>query len=148
MFCINGFASASCMANIYLSRFMMCNLMCTLIIKCITFVLSVGRGSSFGIATRYGRLVQFLNPAGPRFSAAVLGPTQPSIRWILGLPRGQKFSGIVLTIHPTYGLCQRKSRFTYIAPKSRPLLPITHVLVSVCLLPPSLKFTYRWECEV
>jgi hypothetical protein len=54
VFCLHGFASSSCMANICLARIMTCNRAYTSIIKFITFVLSVGWVSSVGIATGYG----------------------------------------------------------------------------------------------
>jgi hypothetical protein len=62
VFCIHGFATSSCMVNISLASIMTCNPAYTLIIIFITFVLSVGRGSSVGIVNGYGLEVQCSNP--------------------------------------------------------------------------------------
>jgi hypothetical protein len=61
------------------------------------FVLSilvlVGRERSVGIVTRYGWMIQGLNPCrgrgSPQPSRPALGPTQPSIQLAPGLPGGK-----------------------------------------------------------
>jgi len=64
----------------------------------------LGRGSSVGIATRYG-----LDGAGiesrwgrdfPHPSKLAMGPTQPPIQWLPGLSRGYSGRGVALTSHP------------------------------------------------
>ena len=50
-----------------------------------------GPGSSVGIATDYELDGPGWNPGGDeifRQSRPVLGPTQPPVQWVLGLPRG------------------------------------------------------------
>ena len=61
--------------------------------------------SVVGIATGYGLDGPGSNPGGrrdfPHLSRPTLGPTQPPVKWVLGLSRGVKSGrGMTLTPHP------------------------------------------------
>ena len=54
-------------------------------------LINCGPDSSVGIATDYGLDGMGLNPGGDEFfcpSRPALGPTQPPVKWVLGLSRG------------------------------------------------------------
>ena len=55
------------------------------------YIYICGRGSSVGIATDYELDGPGSNPGGDeifRQPRPVLGPTQPTVKWVPGLPRG------------------------------------------------------------
>jgi len=62
-----------------------------------------GPGSSVGIATDYGLDGLGPNPGGDKIlrpSRPALGPTQPPVKWVPGLPGLKCGQGVLLTIHP------------------------------------------------
>jgi len=62
-----------------------------------------GLGSSVGIATHYGLDGTGSNPVGGKIfhpSRLALGPTQPPVKWVLGLSRGRGSWGMGLTPLP------------------------------------------------
>jgi len=73
---------------------------------CITYVRTVGRDSSIGIATRYGLDGPGIESRWCRYfphpSRLALGPTQPPVQWVPGLSRGLSGRGVALTTHPHY----------------------------------------------
>ena len=82
--------------------------------------MSDGRASSVGIATRYGldgpgiesrRRRDFPHPSRP-----ALGPTQPSVQWVLGLSRGKSGRRVVLTLIPIFSaeVLKRIALFLYL----------------------------------
>ena len=89
VFCIHGFASSTCLANIGLDGIVTFDPAYTSIIKFITFVLSVGWFSSVGLATGYGvDGPGFESWWGAIFSSPVQivpGANQPPIQWVPGL---------------------------------------------------------------
>jgi hypothetical protein len=64
----------------------------------------VDRNSSVSIATRYGLggpgIESRWGARLPAPSRPVLGLSQPSIQWVLGLSRGWSGRGVALTTHP------------------------------------------------
>ena len=76
---------------------------CMLLFNFVNYVFFNGPGSSVSIATDYGLDGPGSNPGGDemfRPSRPALGPTQPSVQWVLGLSRGRGGRGVGLAPTP------------------------------------------------
>jgi hypothetical protein len=90
--------------------------------------LIVGWDSSLGIANCYG-----LDRPGikshrceifPHPSTLALGPTQPSVQWVLGLSQGWSSRGMALTTHRTSSAEVKERVELYLYSPSGPLWPV------------------------